>query len=303
MLLRNILLPGVLLPALGALVALALAEWSRRRDRRRALAGSSLAIGAAFVAAFVAASGWPRFPPVESTQRLFYWVALIALLGFVWARRKASAPPWPLPVAAVAFLLWGMLRSPIEHRWTSLQAAIWLLALLALGWAVYKALAVSHSVTGGRAALEATVVRLAVFGGAAGVLALSGTARLAQLMGAVVCGLLVVEAVAAWRRRTAWRPGDAMAPTVATLGLLLGGYFFAELAPWPAILLVGALLLLGASRRERSVWRLAPLLPLALALGLALAAFLQQEKDPYGEYYGRVEQPSTETGNSRFSTA
>ena len=77
MLIKSFLLPGVVVPTLCAAVALAASAWWGRSGRSSALSGGSLAVGAAFLSAYVAITGWPRFPPVESTQRLFFWVAVL----------------------------------------------------------------------------------------------------------------------------------------------------------------------------------------------------------------------------------
>lgn len=281
---RSFLLPGVIVPMVCAAAAAAAAGWWRRQATPASLGGGAIGVGAAFVSAYVAISGWPRFPPVESTQRLFYWIALLSILAFAWGRFKQVASPWPIRGAAVAVMLWGILRAPIQNSWSFAEVGLWLGGLLAAGLAMDRALERSLAVTSGRAALEAAAVRLAVLGGSAVLLGLSGTARLAQLMGAVACGVFVVE-VLAWRlRRRAWLAGDAIVLVTVFLGLLLGGYFYAELGALPAALLICSVLLLGLGSRPGTL-RWLPLVPLLVATALVAWSFLHQEDDPY-DYYG-----------------
>ena len=177
-----------------------------------------------------------------------------------------------------------MLRAPIEHTWSAAQATLWLGGLLVVGLGMIRAVEASFTLPDGRAALEAAGIRLAVLGGGAVVLGLSGTARLAQLMGAVACGALVVEVVALRLRRRPWLAGDAMVLVTAVFGLLLGGYFYAEVEPWPAVLMIAAVIFLGFGSRTAAAWRWVPLLPLVAALALVGWSFLHQEEDPYGDY-------------------
>lgn len=283
MLFETILLPGVLVPAAAAGVALLLVLVADRRQRESTVGGGSLAVGGAFIAAYVALTGLPRWPPVESTQRLFFLVLLSAIVGLAWGWRQEKSPPWVVRAALLGLLLSLVLRSLIE-RWSPGTAAVRLVGLFILGiallWAFERSLAVGRS-TG----LVPAAVRLAVFGGSAVVVGLSGTARLGQLMGALTCGVFVVELVARWRRRRPWLAGDGVVLSLAVFGLLLGGFFYASLENWPAIVLGVALLTLGAVAGASGSARWLPLAPLLLALGLVAYAVANQEDDPYG-YYG-----------------
>jgi hypothetical protein len=282
---ENLLLPGVVIPGASAAAALWLTSLADRRGRPSSAVGGALAVGVAFLSAFVAMTGWPRFPPVESTQRLFYLVALATAVGFVLGWLRQQKAPWWVRGAVVGLLLSLMLRAPLEHTWARGEAVLWLAALFALGLGFTWAFEASCRPAGGRSDLVAAAVRLALLGAAAVLLGLSGTARLAQLMGALACGVLVLELLARRLGRRPWLPADAMVPATAAFGLLLGGYFYASLEPWPAILLALAFVLLGVGVDRAAGWRCLPLVPLALAVALVVSAFLAREEDPY-DYYG-----------------
>jgi MFS family permease len=290
MLFRQLLLPGLVLPAVAALVALGLVATVDGRRRRTTVGGASLAVGAAFVATYVAIGGWPAWPPIESTQRLFYVVALAALAGLVWGWWRESGAPWVPRGVLLAMLLVLVLRAPLENTWNAGQAASWLGGLFAvglvMGWSVDSSL-------GGAAGWRPALVRLALLAGTAALLGMSGSLRLAQLLGGVTCGAAVVEALAPrWGRRP-WVRADSMVLTTVVLGLLLAGYFFAALEPWAAALAAAAWLLLGPATHGRR-WRAAlALLPLAAALALAGYAVLSEETDPYGDY-GALTTPAVE---------
>jgi|GEM_PF-1916433 len=282
MLFRTLILPGVLLPALFAALAYGFSTSLARRSRATSGAGA-LALAAAFLTTFVALTGWPRWPPVEATQRLFFVVALAALIVWGFALRGRARLPWLLHAGLVALVLGLVLESQIENRWSVLQSIGWLVALLVLAMVVDWALVISFRGDGIRDGLLGILVRLAVVGGSAGVLGLSQSARLAQIAGGLACGMTVVEIAGWFERRRPWQPADAAVLNSALVGLLLAGYFYAGLTPLTAGLVLLAFLLL-ALPQERWWARLAPLLPLALALGIVVAAFLTEEDDPYGDY-------------------
>lgn len=296
MLFENILLPGVVIPTACAAAVLLAAVLADRRRRSSTVGGGAAALGAALLSAHVAASGWPAWPPIDSTQRLFFVVALAAALGALrgWLREEGS--PWWVRGGLVLLLLLGMLKTPLEHTWKGGEAVLWMALLFTAVLAAGRSLEADLTAPYG---LAAALARLALPGGVAVLLGLSGTVRLAQLAGALACGVLVVEVAALrWRRRP-WLPADAWVLAAALCGLLLGGYFYASLAALPAALGLLALLLPGLVARRRGAWRLVPLVPLAIALALATAAALGREDDPYGAY-GRLEAPAVEVAGGNI---
>jgi hypothetical protein len=284
MLFRNLLLPGVVVPAVVAAVGVLLAAWARRRPAPLA---AGPAVAAAFLGAFVAMTGWPRWLPVEASQRLFFLVALAALLGLAWAWIRPAATTWIVRAVAVGVPLVLLLKTPLEYTWSTAQAALWLTGLLAAGLALLRALEARFDPDRSAPSLLAAAVLPALLGGTAVVLGLSASARLAQLAGALAVAVVVVEVVAKLLGRRPWIRGDALPVAVGVLGLLLIGYFYAQLEPLPALLLLAAYLLLAL---PGDAWwrRLVPLLPLIVALGLVIATEMQEEEDPYGDYYTSV---------------
>ena len=289
MLFKTFLLPGVVIPSLFAAIFLLLTARLGKQDSERGL-GAGLAIAAAFLSASVAITGWPHWPPVGSSEKLVYLTALAATLGVatLWIRKGSVA--WSVRGALTAFLLFRLLSPPIENTWSRGQAALWLtglfLAAMTALWAWSKSL---------RSATEAgelwsAAVRLALMGGIALSLGLSESARLAQLAGAVACGALVVELFALVSKRRSWRAQDSLALSSVLSGLLIIGHLYAGLEPIPAILLFVAILLLALPPRSMGA-RLAPLLPLAIALGLVIQAAMSKPEDPY-DYYSRLSAPT-----------
>lgn len=283
MLFETILLPGVIVPMVAAAALFGLVHVLVRR-RERDGRGAGLAVATAFFSAHVAISGWPRWPPVEASQRLLFVVAVVAAAAWLFALWRGRALPAVVRGIVLAGLLGLLLQSQVEHRWSGVEAAAWLLGLLlaalAFDWALGRNL---DSAVQGSAGVVAASVRLAVVGGSALALGLGESARLAQLAGALAGAMLAVEIVARLLGRRAWHGSDGLVLTSAGFGLLAIGYFYAQLGALPAILLLAAFLLLGLP--PSSIWaRLAPLVPLAIALGILIAAALAEEDDPYADY-------------------
>jgi hypothetical protein len=283
MLFDSLILPGVLIPSAFAVAVVLIAAWVSRR-RTTDSTGAGLAVAAAFLSAFVAATGWPRWPPVGSSQKLFYLVAAAAVAGLVTAALRRRSATWFAHGALIAALLLFLLQPKLD-TWSGGQAALWLAGLLLAGVAVAWAWGVSLRSTAEpddptRSDTVSAAVRATVVGGSAVVLGLSESALLAQLAGAVACGAVVVELAGRVLRRRPWQSTDAAVIATALVGLLVIGHFYAGLKPLPAVLLVLAYLLL-ALPGDRWWHRLAPLLPLAVALGIVVAAVLTKADDPY----------------------
>jgi hypothetical protein len=278
-LLDNILIPGIVVPLVATGLALFLLELLQRRWQAPWRGAAGVAVAAGFLAGFVAISGWPRFPPVEATQRLFFLIAAVSLASWIIARARSGWVLFVVELAAVAVMLALVLQTQVEHTWSPRLAIAWLAGLSVIIVVVIRVIGRGLAHSNG---LTATI-RLAVVCGVAVILGLSESLRLAQLAGALACSIAAVELVA-WRGRVRWHRSDAAVVTLTLAGLLLAGYFFAGLGTWTAILSVVALLA-SAQTASGPRWRqLSPLIPLLVALGLAVAGYLEQD-DPY-DYYG-----------------
>ncbi len=183
-----------------------------------------------------------------------------------------------------AVLGW-VLESLWRHSWTTSQSVIWLSGLLLTGLALHAAWGHSLAREGDRGDYWAAFVRIALLSGLAALLGMSASARLAQLTGALTCGVGVVEVGSRVLGRKPWHGGAALVLTTATAGLLAAGYFYAEVATWPGLLTLAACLSLGLPLGGGSRSRLLTLVPLALALALAGWTFLNEPDDPYADYY------------------
>ncbi len=287
MLLENLILPGVLIPSAFAFAVVLIAVWTSRRLGKE-FSGAGLAVAAAFLSGFVAATGWPRWPPVGSSQKLFYLVALAAVLGLMVAVLRHLAAVWFLRGALTTALLVFLLQPKLDV-WSGAHAAFWLVGLLLAGVAVAWAWGSHLDGAAKRGDLVSAAVRATVVGGSAIILGLSESALLAQLAGAAACGVVVVEVAGRVLGRRVWGSADAVVIATVLIGLLTIGHFYAGLEPLTAVLLVTAYLLL-ALPGERWWQRAAPLLPLAIALGIVVAAALTKEEDPY-DYYSSVSIP------------
>ncbi len=324
MLLRSLLLPGVLVPGgfalLASLVALALARSAGDHlaspQALRRVPGT-LPIAAAFAAAYVAVSGWPRFPPVEATQRLFFVVVALALVIALWSlRRDAHRLGRILTPISLTIALLLMLESQLRHVWQGPEGPFWILGLVLFGWLVVLATARHLTAASTLRALEPgesatpepngfwrgwrdAVMRLALIGGTAIAIGLTGSARLAQITGAIAVGALVHEFIVRLLGQRPWRASDSLVLALPVFGLLVAAHFYSALSALPAALLGLAWVLLFATghpgRQGAFGWRaFIPLAALALALALAAAEFrAKAEDDPYAGYedYVRATEP------------
>lgn len=289
LILESVILPGVVVPAAAALIGLLTARMLLGRGAARPGGpGGALPLGLAFLAAYVAISGWPRWLPVEATQRLFYFVAIAALLAAPLARlgrgvRLAAMFAFATPATAL------LLQGQIQHRWSIAQSVLWVAGLGALGvvlaaaWAqsTIRPFQTSHPTT---TTWHDALLRPALIGCAALALGLSGSALLGQLMGAVAVGALVIG-VAEWFSRPIWLPSDALVWQLAVGGLVMLGFFYSELGALPAILLVLSLILLAAQHQGSAPPRkLLILLPALVAAGLIVYGVATAPPDPYAGY-------------------
>jgi hypothetical protein len=282
----RLLLAAVFLPGLAAAAAATAARFLPESARlRRAAAALALVLG--YVTAHLAAVGAPSFPPVDTTQGLFYLALVCGVLGVV----MVDAPAWPRALATLAIVgsMLGLTLHPlIRHQWS---AGTTLAALLGLGagalalWWSYAALA---------ARLQIAVVRaawIAVFAAAGMLLVFARTALLGQLATSVAVALLAVTiaapasaatAIASAGSATPERPhpaGSGLAAGLAFLApmlhaLVLNGVLYAELGLPAAVALALAPLAAASALalgRRRPVARL---IAAALVVAILLTPFV-----------------------------
>ena len=253
MLLRHFVLPGVVLPALVC-GALALCDPILfRRDAGRPSRGARSggpAVAAAFLATFIAIGAMPRMPPAEVLGWLFWLVALAGLAGIFWDAYPIGARA-VLAVVLAAALAWLTLRPLAGHTWTPVVSAVWLAAAatvtIACAWG-FQELAdddeAAAATSGWKSGWVASGTAILVSAGAALTLSLSATARAGQLAGALAVALLACAAVRLLLRARWPLPGSggSLPIAMAHSGLLLSGFFYAELraSGWLALALAPA---------------------------------------------------------------
>jgi hypothetical protein len=304
MIFKSILVPTVVVP-LGIALSVLLADaFVLRRNRPAESAGSiaGLAVALAFLGGFVAMTGWPRWPPVQSTHRLFFAVVAAAALGLLLTRfggsqeRPARSRGVRMVVAGILFatMLRFLLHAPIENSWTGSQAALWLAGLTAVGllllWALERSLAgaPNDSPDWSFGSLFPTALFLTLLGLTSATMGVSETARLAQLLGAAACGVGAAELISriSGNRAPTWQPADALAMTTILLGLLVCAHFYAELSLLAFGLIVGSFLVLGVFAGFDKRWlQVLAIVPLLIALTMTGYAYMNQPENPYLDYY------------------
>lgn len=304
---------GVVAPAMlaGAACVIARRPWRADVDRLRAApwgwgawgpaAGLALGVGACFHGM---RGGWTnpgaiRLRPVDASEWL-PWIALAAAAAGM-VIRGASKPEepalisrargWPAGLArllvsgaVVSVVLWWKFRvswsAPVGAAWLGLGAV-----LAASFWRAMEAL-----LTSARIGVGVFLAGSAAAVCAAGI-GLTGSASLAQVVGAIAVGLGACFALLAWRRCGA--PGAAAA-AVAALVMSAAAALGMTQARLPAasavgvwLAVAGAAIAMALTRGSRGVARrialpiAAGMLPLLAALGAAIAAFEPRDEYAY----------------------
>ena len=272
----NVAVPGVLLPLLvsGVITVLAVRPWRMGPADGRGRWGVELGVAAGYLAGHIGVVGLPPLPPVETTQWLFYLVALSGLFALAGSFKRT--PPWlrwGLRLLLIAGLIWTTLK-PIAgyYEWSAAESAAWGLGLgtaIAALWIALEGLA--ERVPG----LPAPVSLIVVGIGTAVVLALSSSAMLGQLGGVLVAAMMPCF-ILSWARFSPSPSRGAISVAVLILaGLLLNGYFYADLKWINAVLLAVSPLGLGVGMipkvRAMKPWTIATLCAVAVLLVLTPA--------------------------------
>jgi hypothetical protein len=238
------LLFGVLLPAtIACLIPITVwrlsrspwsPNWSLGTGGEAGAWGGALAIGAAYLAAYVGLLGAPLLVPIQSRDWFPYFAVGAVVLGIcrsLWVSRPFVR--WLIRTLLLAAILMVLLRSQMrKEEWR--EDILWIgtleLAGLAL-WANLDGLAKHHS--GVWLCLLLCVMAM----GSGLVALLSGSALLGQLAGALAAafgGLLVVEVFI--------KASDLTSGTIPVAVVLLGsiwltGCYYGEVPPRAALLL------------------------------------------------------------------
>lgn len=280
------LLVTAALPAVATGLGLAASRLGPRPLRgSRWVVGLGLAVG--LIASFVLVAGRPSLPPRD----VLHWIPvavgagwILGLLDELRTRRAA------LRLGAHALLLVGLvaaLLGPLASRWQPSRSAVALVALAgaaAAGWWLLDRPA-------GRQTLSFALVPLTVTSASYSfVMLFSGSAKCAQLGGALAAGLAVLALAALLDRLGSVAGAPLAVAWTALSGLLAHALLYTEVHPACILLLFAGLTgsaLLGRvpflgllpRRRRLALGLTAVLLPAAAALALAYSRF---EPSPYG---------------------
>lgn len=225
------------------------------------------AAGLGYICGHLMATGWPGFPPVDTTNWLPCFALVAALLGVV--HQRSSLPAWARLLVFALFSAGAMsllLMPKLQREWTFGQALLWVgclaIGMVALGVVCDRLCRYSPSPIPTPVFL---LILLISCGGTAVALMLSGSLLLGQLA-AILAAATFGSVILGLRHLTL---GKGVAPVVATLlfALLVSGYFFAELPAQSALLLAVAPALALARTGKL------PVLPaMAVRTGLVAAA-------------------------------
>jgi hypothetical protein len=275
-LLKQMLPSAALAAAVAAALLFVLARWWKSANR----CAGAIAIGAGYIAGHVLVAGWAPFPPRSATHWLF-WFAVIGVIA-------AAADALVRPNGRIRLVTWAIictiacrlvLQPKFSYAWSTAEGWLWVfaIALGVVGLTCTLYLIERRSI--GPATLFSVTTVLCA--GICVALMLSGSLLLGQLAGvltaiAVTCFLLILAV------RAPFHPSGAAAPlSLVCAGLLLSGFFYAELPAASALLLAlapaSALLPLG---KENSPWRALAFRVAVVAVPVAIAVALAFQASP-----------------------
>ncbi len=281
----TLILVGLVLPVIvcGTMLIGAWRPWRPGAPIAGGLWAGAVALALAFVPAFLAVDPWPGLPPHVT----WHWIA------------------WLVPVAAVAGIADALVRWPTVLRLLGAATLAAVCGRLLVGdwvdhaWAwrgvttaIIAVVAVSVNAAAERRSGPGVPLSLCVAAvGASVVLIGSGSAKLAQLAGAVAACLGVAVALTWWRPAVSLRRGGVAVVAVLLPGLLLSGYFssYSEIPKWvyvlaavaPAFTWPAAMIRLEGLRGwQATAIRVAvAAIPVALTVTVAVLALIRRETD------------------------
>ena len=274
-LLKQMAPSAVLAAAVAAMLLFVFARWKKTATR----CAGAIAISTGYVAGHVLAAGWSPFPPRHATHWLF-WFAVIGVIA-------AVADAFVRPKGTVRFVAWAIictiacrliLQPKFSYAWSATEGWLRVFAIAVAIVVLTFCLDLVERSPFGTARLFSVMT---VFcGGACVALILSGSLLLGQLAcilstTVATCFVLIIAV------RAPFHSSVAAAPlSLVCAGLLLGGFFYAEL-PTTSVLLLAlspamALLRVGKKSHSQSpalAYRAALVaIPVAIAVVLALHA-------------------------------
>jgi hypothetical protein len=271
----------VVVPALVAAITAVVVGFSARRlgFAGAGQAAVALALGAGTLAA-QCAMAWPRVPPIEVTDRLPWLVGVVMVLGLLESTHPSPAwARWENRLLVAVLLLALVLGPILGPEWPSrrdLAIEGGLILGILFAWMSLEGLATDRSTAVLGPAL------LAVVGGTAAALLLSGSIVLGRVCGGLAASLGAVWVLSWWLRDRLLNRGGIPVLTTTVAALLIIGCIYSSLTLPPAILLAAAPLAawpaFAGPARRLAAWQSALLaavlcvVPVAIAVGLVLKA-------------------------------
>jgi hypothetical protein len=275
---------GLAAPVGAAALVLAVSArpWRGRAGESRAF-GPPLALGLAFLAAFVATHGWPRIGGAATLRDKLVCLGLVVALVQARPVRRSSVLVGFQALTATV-MPWFLLEFQRERHWDRAEGVLW---SAGLGLFVFLAwiLAGEHE---SRRSSPAPVWGWALATLlAAGTYQVSGSSQVAQLGGGLALALGCCALLALWRRSAGLGLAGVGPFVVLYVGLTWCGRFISELSLVGFVLLsLAPLGVLAARFVPPARPRLAAALEVLVPTGLALAALLferaQAAPAPYG---------------------
>ena len=218
---------AIVYPLVAAVLIVLIAHLPRRGRRDAQPWGPAAAIACAFTIAFIGVSGrWT--PPARDVYAWLIVAAGVAVVVSIIAsvgertRWTVVGLSIALLVATVALIAWRRKASlqPAQF-WTSVAVTT---GGLVVWWASMEPLAAL------RRGATIPLFLSAAAGASALVLTDGGTARFGKIAGGAAVALLVVALMAMWLRDLSLARGGVLATAIAVLGLLVCGYYYADVA-------------------------------------------------------------------------
>lgn len=287
MLVLEQILLGVVLPVvLAAAFLLAARRPWQKESGAGGLWGGPLAFAAAYLGVHIGIANWGGLAPSDDMQWLPHVAVAAAIVGLIETKTYEKALlRWLLRgmLAAGTYVL--VLGFMIENYWTTGDTALWigLLTLATLGiTGTLDQLAEDHP------GASAPLVMTLVAAGGALVLALTGTAKVGQLMGGLSAASGVMVLISWWDSSTKLSRGGATVFSILFGGLLAFGYTstadipalaeaFGHYQTMATLLVAAAPFMLWAAQNgplaRPSGWKAALMRALLVAIPLGAAAY------------------------------
>jgi len=201
--------------------------WRRKRIHETGTWGGALAVGGGFIVGYVALVGLPQLKP----EGAFDWLPLIALIAMIpsvfhqfWGDKIYKFVP---VVAVIATLtVWLQAFTRIRYRWQPSEAMLWIggagIFIAIVAWNLEV---LSRRRQG--ASMPAALLIYSVL--ASIILRVAGSGLLANQMAALAACMIVALIFSWWNPQFALSQGALTVFSILFFGLILQGYWYAEM--------------------------------------------------------------------------